>query len=126
MLSNVNPNYFSDLDSKTARFDDLGDFDIHTIEAFKSQDTCNAIKIFIDRLTKKYNRFFEPSGDFTNIIICADSEEYTDYINQLFSRNINIKLIRSNNYETQMPTNIQYFNIDYLVGLSLGLSTDEL
>lgn len=124
-ITGLNPNYLPDLDSKSVKFPELGDFDIHALEVPNPQNIAPGIETCINPLIKNCNRFFE-GGDFRNIIVCADREEYSGFINNLLLRNVNVKLIRSHNYETNMPVEIQYFNIDYLVGLSLGLSVEEL
>ena len=125
IITGINPNYLPELDSKNLNLPELGDFDIHTIAVHRTQDITLKIETCINLLTKNCNRFFE-GGDFRTIIACADREEYIEFINNLRLRNVNAKLIRSHNYETNMPRNIEYFNIDYLVGLSLGLSLEEL
>ena len=77
--------------------------------------TDNLIWYKTEQLINEYND--------KDIILCADDRAYYPTLNEL---NSEILLIRYHSSQTTMPGHLKWFDVNYIMGLCLGLELEEL
>jgi Ca2+-binding EF-hand superfamily protein len=102
------------------------EFQIHTFKCADKDDLVEQVSQAM--LEMKHNRDIHNDvlSKFESIILCGDRLEYVAPLTEMITNgNMDITLIKDAHY-SEMDVDLVYFDIGHLVGMSLGLSADEL